>query len=34
MEATARTYRYLDAVEVADQKKAADAAAAAKKAKK
>jgi type IV pilus assembly protein PilO len=34
MEATARTYRYLDQVEVAEQKKAADAAAAAKKAKK
>jgi type IV pilus assembly protein PilO len=34
MEATARTYRYLDAIEVAEQKKAADAAAAAKKAKK
>jgi type IV pilus assembly protein PilO len=34
MEATARTYRYLDSLEVAEQKKAADAAAAAKKAKK
>jgi type IV pilus assembly protein PilO len=31
MEATARTYRYLDAAEVADQKKAAAARAGAKK---